>query len=147
MVSVINAEDYAREIRDCFLRRELIEVGETIINDAFDRDLDAPATSQIEKAESQLFNLAEDGASEGGFVEFKTALVNSISMVEAAYKREGGLAGLSTGLIDIDNLLGGLHPSDLLILAARPAMGKTALATNIAFHAATAGLDDPTQPR
>ena len=147
VVSVINAEDYAREIRDCFLRRELIEVGETIINDAFYRDLDTPATSQIEKAESQLFNLAEDGASEGGFVEFKTALVNSISMVEAAYKREGGLAGLSTGLIDIDNLLGGLHPSDLLILAARPAMGKTALATNIAFHAATAGLDDPTQPR
>lgn len=147
VVSVINAEDYAREIRDCFLRRELIEVGEVIINEAFDRTLDSPATQQIEEAEARLFNLAEDGSAEGGFVDFSLALSNSVSMVEAAYKRDGGLAGLSTGLIDIDNLLGGLHPSDLLILAARPAMGKTALATNIAFHVAMAGLKDPTHEK
>jgi len=147
VVTVINAEDYGREIRDCFLRRQLIEIGETIVNDAFSRDLDSPAPEQIEKAEAHLFNLAEDGQTEGGFTEFKVALTESVAMAEAAFRREGGLAGLSTGLLDLDNLLGGLHSSDLLILAARPAMGKTSLATNIAFNVATANLRDPGQPR
>ncbi|EDP61820.1 GTP-binding protein EngA [alpha proteobacterium BAL199] len=145
VVTVINAEDYGREIRDCFLRRQLIEVGETIVNDAFDRDIDSPATEQIEKAEAHLFNLAENGQAEGGFTEFKTAMAESVSMAEAAFRREGGLAGLSSGLVDLDNLLGGLHSSDLLILAARPAMGKTALAANIAFNIATTNLRDPSQ--
>jgi replicative DNA helicase len=122
VVTVINAEDYGREIRDCFLRRQLIEVGETIVNDAFDRDIDSPATEQIEKAEAHLFNLAENGQAEGGFTEFKTAMAESVSMAEAAFRREGGLAGLSSGLVDLDNLLGGLHSSDLLILAARPTL-------------------------
>lgn len=147
VVTVINAEDYGREIRDCFLRRQLIEIGETIVNDAFRRDLDSPAPEQIEKAEAHLFNLAEDGQAEGGFTEFKAALAEAIAVTEAAFRREGGLAGLSTGLIDLDNLLGGLHSSDLLILAARPAMGKTSLATNIAFDVATASIRDPGQPR
>ena len=98
---------------------------------------------QIEIAESMLFNLAESGISEGGFQEFSTALAASIEMAEAAFKRDGGLAGVSTGLTDLDRKLGGLHPSDLLVLAGRPAMGKTALATNIAFHVATSALDDP----
>jgi len=143
VVTVINATDFGREIHDCFLRRELIDVGETIVNDAFDRDMDEPATNQIEKAENRLFTLAEDGNSEGGFVEFKSALSDSVEMIQAAYKRDGGLAGLATGLIDLDNLLGGLHPSDLLILAARPAMGKTSLATNVAFNIATAAMREP----
>ncbi|GHD49720.1 replicative DNA helicase [Thalassobaculum fulvum] len=147
VVTVINAEDYGREIHDCFLRRQLIEIGETIVNDAFARDLDTPATDQIGKAEAHLFNLAENGQSEGGFTEFKVALSESVAMAEAAFRREGGLAGLSTGLLDLDNLLGGLHNSDLLILAARPAMGKTSLATNIAFNVATANLRDPSLPR
>jgi len=147
VVTVINAEDYGREIRDCFLRRQLIEIGETIVNDAFARDLDEAAVQQIEKAEAHLFNLAEDGQAEGGFIEFKAALAQTLTVTEAAFRREGGLAGLSTGLIDLDNLLGGLHNSDLLILAARPAMGKSSLALNIAFDVATANLRDSSQPR
>ncbi|NQW08592.1 MAG: replicative DNA helicase [Alphaproteobacteria bacterium] len=147
VVTVVNAEDYGREIRDCFLRRELIDIGETVVNDAFDRNLDSPATEQIEKAENVLFTLAEHGQSEGGFKELKVALTQSVAMAEAAFKRDGGLAGLATGFVDLDERLGGLHSSDLLILAARPAMGKTALATNIAFHIATASLRDPSHER
>jgi replicative DNA helicase len=143
VVTVINAEDYGREIRDCFLRRELIEIGETVVNDAFDRDIDSAAPELIEKAENRLFTLAETGEGESGLKELKLALGESISMAEAAFRRDGGLAGLSTGLIDLDNLLGGLHPSDLLILAARPAMGKSTLASNIAFHVATAAMREP----
>ena len=146
VVTVINAADYGREIRDCYLRRELIEIGEAVVNDAFDRDLDTAAQELIEKAENQLFTLAETGEGENGLKELKLALMESVAQAEAAYKRDGGLAGYSTGLIDIDNLLGGLHPSDLLILAARPAMGKSTLASNIAFHIATASMDDPETP-
>ncbi|MEQ8584786.1 MAG: replicative DNA helicase, partial [Thalassobaculaceae bacterium] len=143
VVTVINAGDYGREIRDCYLRRSLIDIGETVVNDAFDRDIDTAAQELIEKAENQLFTLAETGEGEAGLKELKLALIESVAQAEAAFKRDGGLAGYSTGLIDIDNLLGGLHPSDLLILAARPAMGKSTLASNIAFHIATASMREP----
>ncbi|MBT5265901.1 MAG: replicative DNA helicase [Rhodospirillaceae bacterium] len=141
VVTVINAEDYGRVIRDCFLRRELIDLGEDIVNDAFRHEMETSANDQIEVAEGKLYKLAEDGTAEGGLMEFRQALTDSINMAAAAYHRDGGLAGVSSGLNDLDAKLGGLNPSDLLILAGRPAMGKTALATNIAFHVATAHLD------
>ncbi len=137
VVTVINAEDYGRAIRDAHIRRQLIDLGEDIVNDAYTQDLETPATEQIEIAEGKLFSLAENGSSEGGFRPFKEALTESVRMAEAAFKRDGGLAGVATGFKDLDRQLGGLHPSDLLILAGRPAMGKTALVTNIAFHVAT----------
>lgn len=143
VVTVINADDYGQAIYDSFLRRELIDLGGEIVNEAYQHDLDLPASDQIEAAESKLFGLAERGSSQGGFQEFGQALTTSVRMAEEAFKRDGGLAGVSTGLTDLDQKLGGLHPSDLLILAGRPAMGKTALATNIAFHVATAALKDP----
>src|SRR5207237_10571068 len=93
---------------------------------------------QIEAAEKKLYDLAESGRLEGGFQAFNTALATAIIMAEAAFKRSGKTTGVSTGFADLDKLLGGLHPSDLVILAARPSMGKTALATNIAFNAARA---------
>ncbi|BBK37013.1 replicative DNA helicase [Allostella sp. ATCC 35155] len=134
--TIINAEHYAQAVRDLALRRELITLGEDIVNAAHDAEPDAPAISQVETAEQRLFNLATTGSSDGGFRTFESALVEAIRMAEAAFKRSGHVAGVGTGFIDMDRRLGGLHPSDLVILAGRPAMGKTALATNIAFHAA-----------
>ncbi len=137
VITIQNAQDLGREIYDCFLRRELIDLGEIIVNKAFDHDLDDSATQQIETAEEHLFNLAEQGASETGFVDFKTAIISAIDMATAAYKRESDLVGVPSGFTDLDKLLGGLHDSDLVIIAARPSMGKTALATNIAYNAAS----------
>jgi replicative DNA helicase len=147
VVTVINAEDYGREIRDCFLRRELIDIGETVVNDAFDRDIDTGAPELIEKAEHRLFTLAETGHRESGPQAFSDSLSQSIAMAEASFRRDTGLAGLATGLADLDRVLGGLHPSDLVILAARPAMGKSALAANIAFHVATSALREGQDPK
>jgi replicative DNA helicase len=138
VVSIINAEDYGRQIHDLYLRRQLIDLGEQTVNDAYDHDLDLPARSQIEVAEKKLFDLATTGRYEGGFRAFGSALTAAIGLAEAAFKRSGRTSGVATGFVDIDKLLGGLHRSDLIILAGRPAMGKTALATNIAFNAAKA---------
>jgi replicative DNA helicase len=137
-VTIINAEHYGRTIHDLHLRRELITIGQDIVSEAFQHDLDDPAAQQIERAESKLFELASSGESEGGFRPFTAALANAITMAQAAFKRDGKTVGVATGFTDIDRKLGGLHPSDLVILAGRPAMGKTALATNIAFNAAKA---------
>ena len=136
VVSIINAGEYAKTIHDLHLRRELIGLGERVVNEAFTYDLDRPASVQIETAEEQLFGLAETGSAEAELTPFNKALAEAILQAESAYKREGQLSGVPTGLRDLDELLGGLHKSDLLILAARPAMGKTALATNIGFNAA-----------
>ena len=136
MVNVINAAEYGRTIYDLHLKRQLIELGENVVNSAYSRDVDDFAITQIEKAEQTLYDLATTGEFEGGFKEFKFSIVSAIEMAEAAHKRDGKIAGVATGLRDIDTILGGLHPSDLVILAARPSMGKTALATNIAFNAA-----------
>jgi replicative DNA helicase len=138
LVTVINAVDYAKVIHDLFLRRHLIGLGEDIVNAAYTHDLEASATDQIEAAERNLYELATTGQTEGGFQTFEASLASAVKMAEVAYKREGRLTGVATGLKDLDKLLGGLHPSDLVILAGRPSMGKTALATNIAFSAAKA---------
>ncbi|HEX6860185.1 MAG TPA: replicative DNA helicase [Caulobacteraceae bacterium] len=131
-----NAPDYARVIYDLALRRELIRIGGEISAEAQVGDPDKNARDQIELAEQQLYTLAESGSASTGFVPFADALRGAVEMAAEAYSRDGGLAGLSAGLIDLDQKLGGLHPSDLVILAGRPSMGKTALATNIAFHVA-----------
>ena len=135
-VTVYEVEHYARVVHDLALRRSLIDIGEEVQHDAAEAEIDDDATQQIERAEHRLSQLAETGQRDGGFQSFNTALTEAIHMADAAYKRDTLLVGLPTGLTDLDRILGGLHRSDLLILAARPAMGKTALATNIAFHAA-----------
>ncbi|WP_445500567.1 replicative DNA helicase [Microvirga sp. G4-2] len=136
--TVINAEDYGRTIYDLAIRRSLINIGEDIVNKAFDAPVDSPPRDQIEEAERRLYSIAETGRADGGFQRFSDALTAAIDMAAAAYKREGALSGVSTGLIDLDKSLGGLQPSDLIILAGRPAMGKTSLVTNIAFNIAKA---------
>ncbi|MBI1775359.1 MAG: replicative DNA helicase [Proteobacteria bacterium] len=147
VVSIINAEDYGRTIHDLYLRRQLIGVGEDMVNEAFKHELDISAADQIEQAEEKLFNLAEADRTESGFRGFNTILKNAVEMAEAAHKRDGQLSGVPTGLVDLDKLLGGLHPSDLLICAGRPSMGKSALAANIAFNAASMCVDDPEAER
>jgi len=131
-----NAPDYARAIYDLALRRDLIRIGGEIAVDAAVGDAELSARDQIEKAELQLFALAETGGVSKGLIPFADALRGAVTLAAEAHSRDGGLAGLSTGLIDLDRKLGGLHPSDLIILAARPSMGKSALATNIAFNVA-----------
>jgi replicative DNA helicase len=135
-VHVIDAGDFGRQVHDLFLLRELIALGQDVVNGAFKPTLDETAIEQIESAEKKLYDLASVGQTDGGFKQFKTALTEAIVAAEAAYNRDGQLTGVATGLTQLDQLLGGLHKSDLLILAGRPSMGKTALATNIAFHAA-----------
>jgi replicative DNA helicase len=144
-VTIINAEDYGRNIHDLSLRRQLIALGEDVVNDAFRQDLDDTAARQIERAEQKLFDLATVGGTETGFRPFGDAIKKAIDQAQAAYKREGRIVGVGTGFRDLDDKLGGLHPSDLVILAGRPSMGKTALATNIAFNAAKAYRPPGTQ--
>jgi replicative DNA helicase len=137
-VTIINAEDYGRLIYDLHLRRELIALGEDVVNDAFVSNPENSAPQQIEEAERRLFELAKEGESEGGFRPFSESMKLAITQAEAAHKREGKLSGVTTGLRDLNRMLGGLHPSDLVILAGRPSMGKTALATKMAVSAARA---------
>ena len=134
-VTIINAEDYGRTVHDLYLRRELIHLGEDVVNTAFDFRVDTPAREQVEEAEQHLYTLAEEGQYEGGFAPLKEPLESAINTMESAYKRDGSMTGVATGLAQLDDLLGGLNPADLIILAGRPSMGKTALATNIAYHA------------
>lgn len=136
--TIINAEDYGRVVRDLAMRRNLIRIGEDMVNIAFDAPVDMPPRSQIEDAERRLYELAETGRYDGGFVTFADALKGSIDMAAAAFQRQGKLSGVSTGISSLDRMMGGLQHSDLIVLAARPAMGKTSLATNIAFNIAAA---------
>ena len=135
-VSIINARDYAHTIHDLSMRRQLIAVGDDMVNDAFDYDPELSAMAQIEKAEMNLFSLAERGQTEGGLKSFRIAITETIEMAEAAFRRDSHTAGLPCGFKDLDRLLGGLHKSDLIIVAARPSMGKTSFATNIAYNVA-----------
>jgi replicative DNA helicase len=141
-----NAPDYARVIYDLALRRDLIRLGGEIARVAMEGEGEnGPVTGreQIESAEQQLFNLAETGKSSTGFVPFAEAVRGAVEQTAEAFQRAGKLAGTSTGLTDLDRQIGGLHKSDLIILAGRPSMGKTALATNIAFNIARAYAWEP----
>ena len=138
MVGIINAGDYGRAIHDSWIRRQLVDLGEVVVNRAFGDEDAIDGRAQIEAAEQALFDLATRGSAEGGFITFDRALTEAIAGAERAFQRSGHVSGLSTGLRDLDQRLGGLHPADLLILAGRPGMGKTALATKIAFGAALA---------
>ena len=126
--------DYGRMIHDLYLRRQLIDTGADLINEAFDQDIDSPAAQQIERAEARLFSLAETGFATSGPKSLADATANAVTMISEALANPGGVSGLATNFTDLDQTLGGLQKSDLLILAARPAMGKTALATNIALN-------------
>ena len=137
-VTVAFADHYGKIIFDLHLRRQLIRISEEVMAEAVSHTVESDANAQIEEAEQKLFDLATTGEIEGGFRAFNAVLTSAIGMAEAAHKREGRLAGAPTGFKDLDKLLGGLQASDLVILAARPSMGKTALATNIAFNAARA---------
>ena len=136
--TIINAEDYGRTIYDLAVRRRLIVIGEEVVNTAYDAPVDMPPREQIEEAERRLYEIAEQGRYDGGFQSFSTALTHAIDMAAKAYERDGKLSGISTGMTDLDHKLGGLQSSDLVIVAGRPGMGKTALATNIAFNIARA---------
>src|SRR4029077_8081396 len=146
MVGIINASEYARTIHDSWLRRQLIDIGETVVNNAFGADPELDGSGQMEAAEQSLFQLAtEGGGNDGGFVAFETALIEAIKGAERAFHQSGHVTGLTTGLRDIDAKLGGMHPSDLLILAGRPGMGKSALATKMAFGAAKSLMEQVRQ--
>ncbi|QQR40988.1 replicative DNA helicase [Devosia rhizoryzae] len=137
--TVINAADYGQAIYDLAIRRNLIQVGEEMVSVAYDSsDVDMTPVKQIEKVEGELFQLAEKGRYDGGFQNFGAALNASIQMAGEAFQRDGGLSGVATDLHDLDRQMGGLQRSDLIILAGRPAMGKTSLVTNIAFNVAKA---------
>ena len=136
--TIINAADYGRTIYDLAIRRELIRIGEEVVNVAYDAPVDHTPREQIEEAERRLYEIAETGRYDGGFQRFSDALTTAVDMAAKAYERDGKLSGIATGLVDLDRSMGGLQPSDLVILAGRPAMGKTALATNIAFNIARA---------
>jgi replicative DNA helicase len=137
-VTIINAEDYGRAIYDLATRRALITIGEDMVNIAFDAPVDMPPQTQIEDAERRLFELAETGRYDGGFESFTDAVKLAVDMANAAYTRDGHLSGIATGFERLDTLMGGLQRSDLVILAGRPGMGKTSLATNVAFNIANA---------
>ncbi len=137
-ISGFAARDYAKLIYDLAVRRELIKVGKNIADGAAKVDVDSDAEEQLVEAEKALYALAEQGSSDRGFTSFVKAVTEAVNSANAAYQRDGALSGISTGLVDLDKKLGGLHPSDLLILAGRPSMGKTSLATNIAYNIAKA---------
>ena len=134
--TVLNAADYGQAIYDLAIRRSLILVGEEMVQVAYESDVEQTPNKQIEKVEGELFQLAEKGRYDGGFQNFSSALSASIQMAGEAYQRDGGLSGIATLLDDLDRQMGGLQRSDLIILAGRPAMGKTSLVTNIAFNVA-----------
>jgi replicative DNA helicase len=136
--TIVNAEDYGRSVYDLAVRRALISIGEDMVNVAYDAPVDNPPRTQIEDAEKRLFDLAEKGSYGSGFESFDSALTTAIDMAANAYRRDGHLSGLATGLADLDRLMGGLQPSDLIIVAGRPGMGKSALATNVGFNVARA---------
>ncbi|PPQ45218.1 replicative DNA helicase [Rhodopseudomonas palustris] len=136
--TIINAQDYGRTIYELSLRRDLIGIGTDMVNVAFDAPVDFAPKNQIEDAERRLYELAESGRYEGGFQKFSQALTTAVDMAAKAFQRDGKLSGIATGLRDLDTRMGGLQHSDLIVLAGRPGMGKTALATNIAYNVAKA---------
>lgn len=140
--AIPNIKDYADILSDLAVRRALIRIGEDIVNTAYDAPTDKTSKDQIEEAEKALYSVAESARYGEGAMDFHEALRRTVETAERAIARGGRISGLTSGFTDIDNLLGGLQPSDLLILAGRPGMGKTALGTNMAFHCAKAYLQD-----
>ncbi|WP_426609295.1 replicative DNA helicase [Bradyrhizobium sp. McL0616] len=136
--TIINAQDYGRTVYDLSLRRDLIGIGEDMVNVAYDAPVDFAPRAQIEDAERKLYDLAESGRYDGGFQKFSQALTVAVDLAAKAFQRDGKLSGISTGLRDLDAKMGGLQHSDLVIVAGRPGMGKTSLATNIAYNVARA---------
>lgn len=134
--TVVNVRDYCSVIMDLAVKRALIRVGEEAVNKAYDHRAEQSGIEQVEDTEQRLFTLATDEETGSGFVQLRSSLTEAVIRAEKAYKNKGSVVGISTGLTDLDNLLGGLQPSDLIILAGRPSMGKTALATTLAFNAA-----------
>ena len=136
--TIIKAQDYGRTVYELALRRDLINIGEDMVNVAYDAPVDFAPRAQIEDAERKLYELAESGRYDGGFQKFSQAMKIALDMAANAYRRDGKLSGIATGLRDLDSKMGGLQSSDLIIVAGRPGMGKTALATNIAYNIARA---------
>jgi replicative DNA helicase len=136
--TIINAEDYGRTIYDLSVRRDLIAIGEDMVNLAYDAPVESTPLQHIEDAERRLYEIAETGRYDAGFQRFAQALTTAVDMAARAYQRDGRLSGLAMGLTDLDSKMGGMQPSDLIILAGRPGMGKTALATNVAYNVAKA---------
>lgn len=138
VITIINTEDYARTIYDLFLRRSLIGLGEDVVNNTYAMTYEDSAEDAIENAEAQLYKLSESGDARGGFITLRNSVVTAVQIAEKAFQNKSRVTGVTTGLRDMDEKLGGLHGSDLVILAGRPSMGKTALATVIGFNAAKA---------
>src|SRR5690242_8382329 len=137
-----NVKDYARILADLAMRRELIRLGEDIVNNAYEAPIEIGPAEQVQDAEKALYRIAERGRFGEGPLSFDVALAQAVSSAERALARGGHISGVSSGFDDLDSLLGGLHPSDLIIVAGRPGMGKTSLATNMAFHTARAHVQD-----
>ena len=135
--TIVDVRQYARVIYDLFLKRELIKIGTDIVNDAHGQELEISSSEQIEAAEQKLYNISTDSSSSStGFLHLKSSLAQAIAKTEAAFRNKNKVSGIATSFIDIDETLGGFQNSDLVIIAGRPAMGKTALALNIAFNCA-----------
>lgn len=140
--AIINVKDYSDILVDLATKRQLIHIGEEVVNTAYAANEERSALQQIEEAEQQLFNLASSGDVKSGFLAIRHAITRAVERTEEAFKRDGNIVGIPTGLMSLDRLLGGLQNSDLLILAGRPSMGKTALATSIAYGACRKMLEE-----
>jgi len=134
--TIINAEDYGKTIYDVALRRDLIGIGQEIVLNALESAIDDPAIEQIERAEQVLFNLTDSNGASTGFNSLSKLSTVALNNIELAWRDPHNVSGVTTGIMAIDKMLGGLHDTDLIILAGRPAMGKTALVTNMAFNCA-----------
>ena len=144
--TIINASDYGRQILDRHIRRQMIALGNDIVNDAFTINVDDDAIKQVEQAEKKLYHIATEGELQGGPKALNVALAESLKSVEKAMKATDGVSGVTTGLAAMDKMMGGLHNSDLIVLAGRPAMGKTALAMTMAFNAAVRFEEENKKP-
>ena len=140
--AIPNVRDYANILADLHVRRSLIRIGEDIVNTAYDAPTEKTSRDQIAEAEKALYAVAETNKYGEGAIDFHDAMRRTVELAERAVARGGRISGVTSGFVDIDNVLGGLQPSDLLIIAGRPGMGKTALGTNMAFHCARAYVED-----